>query len=656
MGLFARFTCMRRDETANDLAQTVRDLLKARHVVEVADLAAADRLMMIAPAGHGWLLLFDHVERPSEAFSDDGSLLRELNGSPDETSVDIMVADSDDMILSLVDGSQLRSQLEIDHRGLKGGALEAWQRLLAPGKSIEDIRKAFAKRTTFVEEHLPALEPLFGIDLAVLNEINDVASGRAPPRDAVLLRLKAVAAPGETVGPPKLAVDEVFRANFGATQIPRGLVTHLPAFCFYSRGGCARGLEVRLTGSALDQGLVEAVSAKLQQRHPIDRNLNRNIQVVPAMTPAGPILHFPDLEVLDWIEPDLKTAMRASSSLHDLLVFVYCRGLKVGDGELSAEGRLVTPGSAPVQTSHPVRVLPEMWRPLKGSEQPHSIHDVLNLSQPTRMNGFAVLRDQADEALRHTLETWRSLIDPGGRFTVAAAMEPVQEYTFFSPADLAKSFKIDLSKKRQAKWDKLLADLPSIHGLRIVSDYSIGPNGPPADYEKRYAARIVLQYTSAAAHPRLPAYAARLGHVSLSVAANRAGEIALISLMRALASKGMIGQAYVAAWNHDDEPRNTLYEGAANIFVHQRSAQGWGTRYLRAVADRMWLGPEFAAMLPDRSALERVAIVSQDGETLAIERRPNATLRDLELCLEPMLASQAESQAFWDRFAPRRPQ
>ena len=42
MGFFARFSCLRRDGTASDLAQTVRDLLKTRHVVEVADLAAAD--------------------------------------------------------------------------------------------------------------------------------------------------------------------------------------------------------------------------------------------------------------------------------------------------------------------------------------------------------------------------------------------------------------------------------------------------------------------------------------------------------------------------------------------------------------------------------------------------------------------------------------
>ena len=55
--------------------------------------------------------------------------------------------------------------------------------------------------------------------------------------------------------------------------------------------------QVRLTGSALDLGLIEIVSAKLLQHHPVDQKLNREIQVVPEVTSAGSILHFPDLEV-----------------------------------------------------------------------------------------------------------------------------------------------------------------------------------------------------------------------------------------------------------------------------------------------------------------------------------------------------------------------
>jgi hypothetical protein len=356
--------------------------------------------------------------------------------------------------------------------------------------------------------------------------------------------------------------------------------------------------------------------------------------------------------------------------------------MKVGEGELTAEAHLVEPKSAPIETSYPVIVLPAMWRPLKGSEQPLMIHDVLKLNRPARVNCLAVLRGGANEtvsALLRALETWRRLIGPAHKFDVAGATdeavsaalrrsldtlrsragaahiltatERANEAGFYWPADSVMPFKLDLSKKRQAQWDQLMADLPSVQGLRITSD--IGHGLPRGEYARHNAERVVLHYMSTAEHPRLPEYAARLGHLSLSAAANPEAEPALVSLMHTLAAEGLVCQAYVASWDGEDEPKGTLYERAADIHVHQKAARGWGTRYLRAVADRMWLGPELAAMLPDRGALERVAIVSSVGDTLVIERRPEATLRDLELCLEPMLASKDNSQAFWDRFKPQ---
>jgi len=291
-----------------------------------------------------------------------------------------------------------------------------------------------------------------------------------------------------------------------------------------------------------------------------------------------------------------------------------------------------------------------MWRPLKSSEQPRMIHAIRHLNEPARINGLAVLRGETNEAvsaLRQTLETWRTLVNPDGIFSVAAAAEIVRDAFFFWPADSAMPFKLELGKKRQSKWDRLLADLPSVQGLRITSEFT---RGPFEDFGQRHAARIALHYTSPAPHSRLPEYAARLGHVSLSLPASPVAEQALVLLMQKLATEGLIAQAYVSAWNSDDEPKRTLYEDAADTFALQRSAQGWGGRYLRAVADRLWLGAEFASMLTDRVALEGVAEVESLGNTLAIRRRREATLRDLELCLEPMLASQAESKAFAERF------
>lgn len=654
MGLFARFTCLRHDGSATDLAQTVRDLLRSRNVVETPDPAAAERLLMIAPAGDGWLMVFDHIEDPAAAMADADGLLTELGRACGTLALDIIVADSDELILLLTEAGELQAQLTVDHRGLHG-ALAPWQRLLLSGQSVEYLGKAFARRPTFIEQHFPALKPLFGIDLAAFWDADRALSGQVLREDAILLRLKAVPAPGQLIGPPSLEVDERRRhaqiVNRSFPQIPLGLATNFPAFPFLSRGGGARGLHVRLSGSALDLGLIEITSAELQQYHRTDQNPSRHIEDAPEMTADGIVLRFPELEVPDWAEPDLTSFIRARHSLHDLSVFVYARGVKVGDGELKAEARLVAPASPLVQTSYPVTVLPAMWRPLKGSDRPRMIHSVRALNNPARVNALAVLGGEPDEsvlALRRALEAWQSLATANGIFTVAAAMEPVEEYTFHRPANPAKMFKLDLSKKRQTKWARLMANLSSVEGLRITSDFS-NPRIPPADRDKQYAARMVLHYISAAPHPSLPEFAARLGHVSLSLPANQGGEAALVSLMQDLASTRKLVQAFVAAWDHDDRPDDTLYEFAGDVIGH-KAARGWGTRYLRAVADRLWLGPEFVAMLPDRAALERVATVRQVGDVLAIERRPEATLRDIELCLEPMLASRAESQAFWDRF------
>jgi hypothetical protein len=74
MGLFTRFRCLRHDGTAKDLVQTVRDLLRSRNVVETPDPATAERLLMVAPAGDGWLMVVDHVEERSGGYARPSSI------------------------------------------------------------------------------------------------------------------------------------------------------------------------------------------------------------------------------------------------------------------------------------------------------------------------------------------------------------------------------------------------------------------------------------------------------------------------------------------------------------------------------------------------------------------------------------------------------
>jgi hypothetical protein len=63
------------------------------------------------------------------------------------------------------------------------------------------------------------------------------------------------------------------------------------------------------------------------------------------------------------------------------------------------------------------------------------------------------------------------------------ATERANEAGFYRPADSVMPFKLDLSRKRQTKWDHVMADLPSVQGLRITSD--IGHGLPRGEYAER---------------------------------------------------------------------------------------------------------------------------------------------------------------------------
>jgi hypothetical protein len=589
---------------------------------------------------------------------DSDGLMMQLNASHAGPLIDIIVADSDDLMLALSDHGNAQSQLTITNRGRLDGDLQPWQRLLRRERTLDDLRAAFSRRTTFVEDHLGDMEPLFGLDLAAFRGIDPALAGESPRPSAVLLSFKTVAAPGQTIGPPRLESDESHREiclrNSSFPHIPVGLVGNFPAFTFQSRGGAAQGLEIRVSGSALEQGLVEPAAAWTRQEHPTDHRRNREWRIAPERSSQGAIFRMPDLKVPDWIQVDVdRSELRATRSLHNIRVFVDVRALKVGHGEVSAEARLLEPQSAPARSSYPVTVLPEMWRPLKGSDQPRAIWSVQQLNRAARINGFAVLSDGAGvAALRQAIDAWLSLVDHRGTYGVVPAGEQGDEASFYSPYGAPRPFTLDLGKSRQTRWNRLLADLPSVAVLDIGSQ--------PRDTSTQaiddlHATRASLSYLAPRPHPRLPQFAARLGHLTVSCPASPASQAIIVALMEALAGDGHVTQAYVADYDGEDSPRGTLYERAGDLRGLHAVAHGWGTRYLRAVADRLWLGPDLAALVEDRVAVERAATVRPVGNTLSIERRPDSTLRDIELCLAPLLATPADSIAFSQRILSMKP-
>jgi hypothetical protein len=214
------------DGSAADLADTVRGLLRERTMVETSDPAAEERLVLIASAGDGWLMVADRLEKPTASFDDPDGLIAELNASHAGMAIEVSIADSDDLVLRLIEHGHEQSQLALDTRGRLDGHLQPWQRVLMAERTVDDLRAALAKQTTFVEEHLSEMETLLGLDLGIL-------AGKPPAPGAVALRFRAAPAPGQTIGPPVLKVDqsqrEITIRNKDFLQIP--LERSIAAIC-----------------------------------------------------------------------------------------------------------------------------------------------------------------------------------------------------------------------------------------------------------------------------------------------------------------------------------------------------------------------------------------------------------------------------------------
>ena len=317
MGLFARFACLRMDGAATDLAEIVRGLLRERNMVETTDAAAAERLILVASAGDGWLMVADHLQELSVSIPDPDGLIAELSASHAGTLIDFIVADGDDLMFGLSDHGHVQS----------GAAVRARPR------GVSQHRQGTGRGIITTERGVATLP---GCSCSWPNHLlAEAGGGRNPQRD--------------------------LHTQQQLPHLPIGFVGHFPAFTFHSRGGAARGLEIRHSGAALGQGLVEPVSARARQEHPTDPRRNREWPLTPERSSQGAIFRMPDLEVPDWVHLDHRSDMRASNSLHDIRVFVDVRALKVGHGEVSAEAVLLERRSAPVWSSYPVTVLANMW-------------------------------------------------------------------------------------------------------------------------------------------------------------------------------------------------------------------------------------------------------------------------------------------------------
>ncbi len=118
----------------------------------------------------------------------------------------------------------------------------------------------------------------------------------------------------------------------------------------------------------------------------------------------------------------------------------------------------------------------------------------------------------------------------------------------------------------------------------------------------------------------------------------------LTQILDAAAAATPLLQGFLAAWDAEDglTADHTLYEMSCGIVGQGVRGAAWCERWLRAVAETMWLGPA----LGERAGnLESVAELEPAGSTQKVTLREEASLDALEAELAPILPSVEDWQA-----------
>lgn len=414
-------------------------------------------------------------------------------------------------------------------------------------------------------------------------------------------------------------------------------------------GGPVEGIRVEVTGSALDDGLVEVDTIRVSGgvgRETVERSIAAGAAgdggtvavTFDELDLAGALTDEVDLsDVSDRRGRELMRAHRASR------MSVYARGSAVSSGDgtwsIRVEGTNDSGSDAAEATSR-ISVHPEPRMPA---------------------------RAQSERAPTHTL---RQMERSGTLFAVAHFDKPIGAW-------------MSLASDAMSRWGAEIATPEDSFAVVELENPRSRPDEKLEEAEtftdaERMAERIGgigdLYQWSAVLHPEMPvgqrlqpertagfSYFSCRGPESESgskpspalgfwagVEGGSGPEIeALTSRLRTIvdefARSGRVLQALMTRWNWAPALgiRTLPYEIVCGLDSSGHLRVDWLRRYLRAATRDLWLGPSLWDRLDDRS-VEQVAAVTILGEVRRLILRERATLDELERVLAPVLPGAEE--------------
>jgi hypothetical protein len=636
--------------------------------VRYAEAAAGeepDRVILVGPPGAGgWVPVFDEESEGQDEGVLHG-LARPISRETGGAVVTVLVHDSDVAYLRLFErGEQVDSwvsdpgwggqRLTADQRRAVRGQPGRWAGLLAGGATPQDLQRAWKARPVLAEHSVSAVARLLGMDETLAATGYRYLTQEGVPAGFASLALRLRERPPDescAIGPP------AFRrgAYFPTLELAVGELLAL-SLGVRNAGGESRGILVAVWGEALARGLVTIEPVRVVG-HGEAARAEGPFTPTEAEGQTVWMARFPDFPVpAGTADPEgaarRSRRSRAAAAAAEIHVYLRGRAEAPGEGPLHVGvGPLANPPGQLVQTTE-LTVRRPAHIPARRGTRPAG-EFLLKMEDPRILVGLVTLgaaRATAAEAAADAIARWSATLSPDrrGRYQVnvlgRGGEAPRRERLAAGAIGAGK------------RWDAVRAELSTCLAFSATLERTVFFPDPLAIFGSGFlwgAEPLAGAGSRGAACPHVALW---LDLEDLDDGQRAAAAAVLEGLVDDLVTRASGVQAFVArwAWAPIISADATPYELACGIHGQVTTTRRWCSRFLRAVTDRLWLGPALLERIGGPAVLAPVADVRPVGELVALVLRPPATLADLARVLAPLLPGQSDWEEAWKEIREQR--
>ncbi|MBL8177458.1 MAG: hypothetical protein JNK48_22465 [Bryobacterales bacterium] len=607
---------------------------------EAAREEDAERILAIAPvSGGGWISVYDSDFGAGEKFA------KELSKAILSPAVSLTVFDSDDVFIRLFEAGKMRDRHEYSGGKLRKRANAGnWSSVTDPDQRTR-IQEILTHQSLFAEEQLLRLAEALGMSA----EQCVTPIGELPGPEEGFLRFYfrhprqgSAGTAGE--GPPRLVAgpsSHPWRAAMGE-QLP-----HIGMYAV-NQGGAAKGIHVRVEGSALDDDLVALTELTVFNT---GRKDIRTFALAQAQR---------EVEIKDFLLAEAPLAPRGVLGLAGMLlrgrgsaqnrmdhyVSVSLKGSlrNAGQGDLRV---IITPLANRDGAAHlvyPILVQPRVRGPRKADlTQPGSSERCRHLYSDRILKAllsFQPGKDAAATFAAQAIGQWLDFLErtrPDGWFC-SRVPGPLQMPQFLETQRN--------NLRQQKKWNKWMDGLAEAESLMA----HIGVERREGDLHFEGCAGLGFHlgeaHTVASLLSASPHLSLWLDTAIFTDDEVEEGERLFASLASEAAASGLLlqGSIFRNLMSGGGSAEWTAYEFASGVQGQCTMTAWWCERFLRSVGGQMWIGPQLLARIPSLDALRRAASTAEAGNCLYVKPDDPRQTEALEEALDAILSGSAEWQ------------